>query len=326
MRSSWDQRQLGETRAGSQVAGDHPAGGQLADDLRHSDGGMAVVVVREQLLVVRLAAVVQLLDDPFLQLGDEGVHVLAGRDDAEHPAQQGHVAQIGRDGLGDPGVLHLDRDGPAVAGDGTVHLPDRRGRDGLGVPLGEDLLGRHPQLFGDNAGGQFGAHRGHAVLKPAKRTARLWRQTVIDVAGHLAQLHQHALHRPQRAGHVLGGLQGQIVAELLPVLTRQHEQARRVAGVTRAAAQGQAKGGQATVQAEAADTPGSPGYDRGGSRRANGQRGEQGLLHATRAARVRRASRCRASSTPGSPRNTVSSTPRAWRISVRRPSVSGSGI
>jgi len=47
--------------------------------------------------------------------------------------------------------------------------------------------------------------------------------SIVDVAGHLAQLHQHALHRPQGGGDVLGGLQGQVVAQRLPVLARAGE-------------------------------------------------------------------------------------------------------
>ena len=142
------------------------------------------------------------------------------RGDLEHPAQQGDVAQVGLDRLGDARVLHLHRDRAAVVGDRAVHLPDRRGGDGFGVPGREDPLRRQAQLFGDDLRGQLRAHRRHAVLQPAQRPAGGGGQAVVDVAGHLAELHQHALHRAQGGGDVLGGLQRQVVPQPLPVLAR----------------------------------------------------------------------------------------------------------
>jgi hypothetical protein len=215
--------ELGEPRAVGQFAGHHAAGGQLGHDAGHVNGRVAGVVAREHLLVPGFPAVVELLGDAFSQLGQQRVDVLHRRGDLEHPAQQRDVAQVGLDGLGDARVLHLHRDGPAVPGDRAVHLPDRRGRDGFRVPGGEGQVRRLSQLFGDDLRGQFRAHRGHAVLQPAQRPPGGGGQAVVDVAGHLAQLHQHALHRPQGGRDVLGGLQGQVVAQRLPVLARAGE-------------------------------------------------------------------------------------------------------
>ena len=118
---------------------------------------------------------------------------------------------------------------------GVVVVPGSRfGVDGtlerfLRVPYAlpaerlETAVRRLAQLLGDDLGGQFRAHRGHAVLKPAQRPPGGGGQAVVDVAGHLAQLHQHALHRAQGGSDVLGGLQGQVVAQRLPVLARAGE-------------------------------------------------------------------------------------------------------
>ena len=228
--------QLGEPRAVREVAGHQAASGELLDDAGNVNRRVAFVVAGEQLLVPGLGAVVKLLGDAFPQLREQRVDVLARRGDLEHPAQQGDVAQVGLDGLGDAGVLDLHRDRATVKGDRAVHLPDRCGRDRYRVPGREGLLRRQTELFRDDLRGQFGAHRRHAVLQPAQRPARGRRQAVVDVAGHLAHLHQHALHRPQGGGDVLGGLQGQVVPQLLPVLARGGEQPRRVARVPRAAA------------------------------------------------------------------------------------------
>jgi hypothetical protein len=60
--------QLGEPGPVGELAGHHPAGGQLVQDLRDGDGGVALVVAGEELLVVGFAAVVEFLGDPFPQL------------------------------------------------------------------------------------------------------------------------------------------------------------------------------------------------------------------------------------------------------------------
>jgi len=231
--------ELGEPRAVGQVAGHHPPGGQPGHDPGHADRGVPRVIPGEHLLVRRLTAVVELLGDALPELGQERVDVLHRRGDLEHPAQQRHVAQVGLDGLGDARILHLDRDGAAVMGDRAVHLADRGGRDRFRVPGGKDPVRRLAQLLGDDLRGQLRAHRRHAVLQPAQRPAGGGGQAVVDVAGHLAQLHQHALHRPQGGRDVLGGLQCQVVAQRLPVLARAGEQARRIGRVARAAARRQ---------------------------------------------------------------------------------------
>jgi len=76
-------------------------------------------------------------------------------------------------------------------------------------------------------------------LQTAQRAPRGRRQALVDVAGHLSELHQHALHRPQGGGDVLGGLQGQVVPQPLPVLTRGGEQLGSIAPVSDATPRGQ---------------------------------------------------------------------------------------
>ena len=95
--------------------------------------------------------------------------------------------------------------------------------------------GGMPEFFGDDAGGQLGAHRRHAVLEPAERPPHAGRQALVDVAGHLADLHQDALHRPERLGDVFGRLKREVVAQLLPLLAGGGEQARRAPGIAHAA-------------------------------------------------------------------------------------------
>ena len=268
---------LGEPRPGGELAGDHPGGAELVDDPRDGDRGVAVEVGGELPLAVGFAQVVELLADPLPQLLDQLGHVLAGRGHPQQGAEQPHVAEVGGDRLGDPRVLHLDRDGPPVASDRAVHLADRGGGDRQRVPLGEDLVRRRPELGPDDARGELRRHRRHAVLQPAEHPAGGRREPVVHVAGELPELHQHALHRAERVGDVLGGAQRQVVAELLALLPGRREEPGRVRRVPGAAPGGKPHRGQppADPQARLAHWP---------------------------PARIRRVSRCRASSTPGSPR------------------------
>ncbi len=108
---------------------------------------MAVVVGGHQALAGGLPAVVKLLTDPVTQFGQQPVDVLGRRGDAQHPAQQRDVAQVGRDGLGDARVLDLDGDRATVTSDRAVHLPDRGGGYGLRIPAGERPVWRRAEFF-----------------------------------------------------------------------------------------------------------------------------------------------------------------------------------
>ncbi len=96
----------------------------------------------------------------------------------------------------------------------------------------------------DDAGGELGGHRRHAVLQPGQHAAGGRREAVVDVAGELPDLHQDALHGAERVGHVLRGAQRQVVAQLLALLAGGGEQPRRVRRVPGAAAGGEPHRGQ----------------------------------------------------------------------------------
>ena len=62
---------LAPCRPDGEVGREHPRGAQWMDHLRHGDERMAPIEVDEALLVVALVAVVELLAEPLLDLGDE---------------------------------------------------------------------------------------------------------------------------------------------------------------------------------------------------------------------------------------------------------------
>ena len=151
-------------------------------------------------------------------------------------------------------------------------------------------------------------------------------EALVDVAGHLAELDHDALHGAERGGHVVGGLHGEVVAQLLAVLPGGDEQARRAAGVPQATADSELGRGQAALEPQPAD-PAAPDERQRrravaaagpGARSASAGAASAGPSCAGTAARIRRTMRCLASRTPGSPRKTASSTPSACRISSRR--------
>ena len=101
---------------------------------------------------------------------------------------------------------------------------------------------------------------------------------------------------PRVRDDVFGGLQGQVLAQLLAPLARGREQPRRAARVAGPAARGQPERRPGAVKAQ----PSGPAAAQDQGRGARHRRGEEpDELHAGRAARIRRVIRCRASSTPG---------------------------
>ena len=263
--------EFGEADSAGELAGHHPAGGQPVDDPGDGDSGVAVVVGGHQALVGGLTAVVELLTDPVPQLAQQRVDVLGRRGDAQHPAQQRDVAQVGRDGLGDARVLDLDGDRAAVEGDRAVYLPDRGGGYRPRIPAGERAFRRCAEFFLYHRRGERRAHRRDAVLEAGQGVADRGRQAVVDVAGHLADLHHHALHRPQGVGDVFGGPQREVLAQQLALLARDREQPRRAGRVAGPAARGQPERRPGAIKAQ----PPGPAARQDEGRGARHRRGEE---------------------------------------------------
>ena len=91
--------------------------------------------------------------------------------------------------------------------------------------------GRRAQLLGDDVGCQLRAHGRRLGLELAQRGAERLGQAFVEVAGHLADLHQRALHPAQAGGDVSGGPQLPFVIQRLGSLGRGEELAGRRRGV-----------------------------------------------------------------------------------------------
>ena len=193
---------------------------------------MAAEEVGECLLVGRLEGVVELVDQALADLGDHVVGIEPSEALLQEGTEQSGVAQVCLDGCTDAGVLHLDGDGALQPGrrihhDGAMNLADARRGDRLWVPLDEHLLGWRTQLSLDDTGSQFGAHRGSVGLQLGQRDAHRLRQSLVHVAGHLAELHQRTLHVAEAFGDRFCCAQFALTIELATSLGRGEQLARR---------------------------------------------------------------------------------------------------
>ena len=75
-------------------------------------------------------------------------------------------------------------------------------------------------------GDQLRRHRRGVGLQLGERLAHRLGQALVEVARHLAELHQGALHVPEDLGDLLGGPQLELGVELLAPLVRGQRRAR----------------------------------------------------------------------------------------------------
>ena len=191
----------------------HPLGDQHGAGLLHHVGHHDVVVVAELggegPLGLGLELVVELLDRARLHLGDQRADVEPRDERPEAAGDPAELAQVGGQGLGRAGVLHLDGHLAAVDPGAAVHLPDRGGGGGLGVEPDQVVLPVRAQLAGEDLAHGHGGHRGRGVLQPgqllAVRRRDLVGQRGLEDRHRLAELHRPALEVAQGAEQLLGG-------------------------------------------------------------------------------------------------------------------------
>ena len=140
--------------------------------------------------------------------------------------------------VGDAGVLHLDGDGPLPAGlrivdHGAMDLADRRRGDRHRIPVQEDLVRRRAELLVDDLGGEVAAHRWGVGSQLGEGLTNRLGQAVVEVAGHLPDLHQRPLHLPEAFGDLFGRAQLSFGVDLDAPWRRGEQLAGRRRGVGR---------------------------------------------------------------------------------------------
>jgi hypothetical protein len=155
----------------------------------------------------------------------ERLGVEAGGEALDERQQQHRVAQIGLDRLGDPGVLDLHGDRPAVAGRGAVHLADRGGGERLRLEVGEhvgdrpaELLAQEPLELGERHRRHVVAQRGEPALEVVALV--LGQAVEVDHRQHLADLHRGAAHLAELLDELVDERGGPLVARRLRALRR----------------------------------------------------------------------------------------------------------
>ena len=116
---------------------------------------------------------------------------------------------------------------------------------GSGSHSRNSSLGRAPELPLDDLGRQLGRHRRGIGLQGGESLAHGFGKAVVEVAGHLADLHQGALHVTEAFGDLLGAAQPALVVELGAALGGGEQLAGRRGGVRRP--DGRADAGQLDV-------------------------------------------------------------------------------
>ena len=162
---------VGELRSLEPLEREHARARVRPVHLRHVHVRLAGEVVVERLRVPRLEAVVELLADLPRELVDEPARV----DEVERVHALLHELRrlveqrdVGLDLPWRARPLHLDGDLLAVREHRAVHLPDRRGGDGLALELEEEPLDRVAEVLDDHALGLLERERTHVVLEAAQ--------------------------------------------------------------------------------------------------------------------------------------------------------------
>ncbi len=152
-----------------------------------------------------------------LQLVDDRLGLDAGEHHADDLHEQAGVGEVGLDRFVDARVLHLHRDGPSVLRDRAMHLADRRRRERDRIPRRRRVRrGDRRALPSTTCAASSGAIDGAFGLELRELLAHRLGQALVEVARHLADLHQRALHVAERVGDLLRRPQLVLGVELLP--------------------------------------------------------------------------------------------------------------
>ena len=193
---------LRDLDAVDELHGDDALAGQLVPDERDVDLGEALHPVGEAPGVVRLVAVVELLEDALGELGDDRAQAHLARDREPLLGDAGHLLHDPEVGLRlgqDPRSLDLDGDErPVVEPAPGGPAPSMRPRRAPGRRSAYRASGGEPELLGDDRDHVLVAERRGLALELGQLGDPLGRQDVAPAGHHLADLH---VGRPELLEH-----------------------------------------------------------------------------------------------------------------------------
>ena len=207
---------------------------QLVHDFWHADERVAPEMAGEPFLRRRLSQVIQLAEQPLLQIADDRPWLDTRRHRANERHHQLDVREIVLDRLPHAGVLHLHGHVLAVQQRRAVHLPDGGCGERHALERPEDLLRRPPEVALEHVLDQVVRHRRRVSLQRCQLGSHVFRQHAAHKRQDLPELHDRALHVAHRLGDIAGRLHHELAAllraRLAPRELRTHPPERRPAG------------------------------------------------------------------------------------------------
>ena len=219
----WAPQQFSPPETFGQLGGEDASGAELGNDLGNPDERMIAVVVGERLLIAGFAFVVDLFGDTQLDLIDHLGWIESAEALAENGAEQVGILQIGHDRFADTRVLNLDCNSAfdarhGIAQQRSVDLSDRRRCDRIRIELGEDVSDGPTKFALDRLECEVHRHRRGIRLQLGQRETQRFGEPVVEVAGHLAELHQRALHVAEFLCDLLSGSELTMAVEFVSSL------------------------------------------------------------------------------------------------------------
>jgi hypothetical protein len=180
------------------VGHEHASPAERGVHARYANERMAAPEPCQPAVVGGLEFVVTLLGHSLGEFGEHVLHLQPGHQTAQQRGEHSQVPHVGHHRLGDPRVLHLDRDVAAVQ-PRSIDLPDACCRRGLRLDSLEQVLGWATPLGGKHLPHVLPADRRHVVAQrrePALKVLGLVgiEAGELDGGQHLAGLHRRTAH------------------------------------------------------------------------------------------------------------------------------------
>ena len=200
---------LGEPRADRQLGREHASRSTARRSRAGTEmnGWPANASAKKRWFAASLP-VVELLGEPLAQLVDERSGIEAGEHHPEHAGTAGRCSR-GRRGSRRrrPGTAPSPRPRRPACVTARCTWPIDAAAIGSGSHCANTRSGSSPSSARTTSRAELGRHRRRVLLERRQRVAHRLGQAVVEVARHLADLHQRALHVAERVGDLRRGAQ-----------------------------------------------------------------------------------------------------------------------
>ena len=157
-----------------------------------------------ELHLLAFALVIGFFVELLLGSGHQLFDLQLGRGKARHFEQGHHIIHIAVDAFGNAGILHLDRQLFAIAGQGLVHLANAGGCDRARIEPAELLAPIGPPFGFEHLIELLGRHEIGLIAQGRKDPGKLVRQEIAGIkADHLPHLHRRAAQVREAIGQTL---------------------------------------------------------------------------------------------------------------------------